>query len=288
MLNTWRYLLAHPLNRARPFAALRRWIGWQIGTRVRPGLRHVPFVDDTQLAITRGMTGATGNLYCGLHEYIDMAFALHLLRAGDAFADVGANVGSYSILAAGACGADVVAFEPLPTAYEALRRNVALNGLDARIRVVRAAAGASAGEVSMTQNLDTMNRVIDDESPTADALRVPCVRLDDELGERPPLLIKIDVEGHEASTLQGAVALLAHPALRALIVELGGPGRDSLRDLLARHGFATYAYDPARRELREAAIVDGGNQLFVRDVAFVRERLRTAPKHHIRATDSWL
>jgi hypothetical protein len=49
---------------------------------------------------TSGMTGATGNLYVGLHEFEEMAFLLHFLRPGDLFADVGANVGSYTILAA--------------------------------------------------------------------------------------------------------------------------------------------------------------------------------------------
>lgn len=47
------------------------------------------------------MTGATGNWYCGLQEYEDMSFVLHALRPGDLFVDVGANIGSYSILAAG-------------------------------------------------------------------------------------------------------------------------------------------------------------------------------------------
>ena len=45
-----------------------------------------------------GMTGATGNVYCGLHEFEDMALVLHALRPRDLFVDVGANVGSYTVL----------------------------------------------------------------------------------------------------------------------------------------------------------------------------------------------
>lgn len=54
------------------------------------------------------MTGATGNIYVGLHEFEDMAFLLHVLRRTDLFVDVGANIGSYTILAGGAAGAKLL------------------------------------------------------------------------------------------------------------------------------------------------------------------------------------
>ena len=47
------------------------------------------------------MTGATGNIYCGLYEFLDMAFLLHFLRNGDLFGDIGSNIGSYTVLATG-------------------------------------------------------------------------------------------------------------------------------------------------------------------------------------------
>ena len=57
------------------------------------------------------MYGATGNIYCGLHDFEEMSFLMHFLRAGDVFADVGVNVGAYSMLAA-SVGARAIAFEP--------------------------------------------------------------------------------------------------------------------------------------------------------------------------------
>ena len=57
------------------------------------------------------MTGATGNIYAGLHEFVDMAFCLHLLRSGDLFVDVGANIGSYTVLASKVAGANSVTLE---------------------------------------------------------------------------------------------------------------------------------------------------------------------------------
>ncbi len=93
---------SHPLNRNGRFAALGRWLRWQTATRLLPYPIVVPFVNEIRLVAERGMTGATGNYYCGLHEPEDMAFVLHFVRSGDVFYDVGANVGAYSLLAAAA------------------------------------------------------------------------------------------------------------------------------------------------------------------------------------------
>ena len=59
----------------------------------------VNYINDSRLLVQTGMTGATGNIYTGLHEFEDMGFALHFLQEGDYFIDLGVNVGSYTVLA---------------------------------------------------------------------------------------------------------------------------------------------------------------------------------------------
>ncbi len=107
------------------------------------------------------MTGATGNIYCGLHEFESMALALHLLRPNNLFLDVGANIGSYSILAA-SIGAKCIAFEPVPTTYEHLLENINLNGFRNFIDARNVAIGDKKGRLRMTTGFDTTNRVIQD------------------------------------------------------------------------------------------------------------------------------
>ena len=80
----------------------------------------LPWVDDLILPLRKGDTGLSGNYYVGLHEFRDMAFASHLLRKGDLFVDIGANLGSYSLIASGVCGARSIAFEPVPCTYDRL------------------------------------------------------------------------------------------------------------------------------------------------------------------------
>jgi hypothetical protein len=95
---------------------------WQIESRICDDVT-VDWIGGRRLAARRGMTGLTGNIYAGLHEFADMAFLLHFLRPSDVFADVGANVGSYTILASGVIGCPTVAFEPDPLTAAAFERN---------------------------------------------------------------------------------------------------------------------------------------------------------------------
>ena len=103
----------HPLTRDAPMGAWARFASWQVRSRLQNEVIF-PWIGGQRLAVRRGMTGATGNVYVGLHEFSDMMLSLHFLREADHFLDVGANVGSYTILAAGVCKARVWAFEPAP------------------------------------------------------------------------------------------------------------------------------------------------------------------------------
>ena len=104
ILNTLRHILTHPLNRESRLESMIRYFRWQIGSRLVHAPIVVPFVNDAHLLVETGLCGATGNIYTGLHEFVEMAFALHLLRPNDLFVDVGSNVGSYVVLASAGIG----------------------------------------------------------------------------------------------------------------------------------------------------------------------------------------
>src|SRR5262249_15331008 len=124
-----------------------------------PELLRVARTPRIRLAARRGMTGATGNIYARLHEFADMAFTLHFLRPDDLFLDVGANIGSYTLLASGVCKARTISFEPDPQTMGLLRRNIDLNGVDGCVLLEQTAVGAEDGEVEFTLGRDTGNQV---------------------------------------------------------------------------------------------------------------------------------
>jgi len=121
-LRTFQFINKHPLASKNRSLAISNWVRWQISSSILKMPVIFPWIGQSKLVAERGMTGATGNIYAGLHEFTDMAFCLHLLRSGDLFVDVGANIGSYTVLASKAIGTNSVTLEPVPQTFERLQQ----------------------------------------------------------------------------------------------------------------------------------------------------------------------
>jgi FkbM family methyltransferase len=278
VLPTLQFIANHPLSSRRPLGAYWRYARWQIESRLRREVIY-DWMDGAKLVARNGMTGATGNIYCGLHEFADMAFLLHLLRPGDLFVDVGANIGSYTILASAVCGARSVAIEPDPASLRALARNIEINGIAGAVRVVEAAASGKAGKARFSVGLDTVNHIASHSS--GETREVDAICLDDLLADADPVLIKMDVEGHEPEVVSGARQTLVNPSLSAVITETADQGMQSI---LNSFGFERAYYQPFSRALQFEH--PRANDEFARNALFVRrgpvgDRLRTAPYRRI-------
>jgi FkbM family methyltransferase len=270
------FLCNHPLTRDHRAAGFTRLLRWQIESRLRREV-IIPWIGGVRLAARRGMTGATGNIYAGLHEFTDMAFTLHFLRPDDVFLDIGANIGSFTLLASGVCKARTISFEPDPETMALLRRNIDLNDLHGLVVLKQAALGAEEGEVEFTIGLDTRNHVrIGNERRTQ---RVSMLTLDGVAALASPIMLKVDVEGYEEEVFRGARALLSSPFLKAVITE--GQRSTDIAPLLSA-GFAQYEYDPFQRILSPATGHNSGNNaLFLRDSSFAALRLKAASSFQI-------
>ena len=129
---TFGFILNHPLGKKHPLKSIFRFFFWQLQTIIFPGRHIKTFISPAKFYAHRGLTGVTGNIYTGLHEFNDMGFLLHFLRADDIFFDIGANVGSYTLLASGVIKATTTAIEPIPSTFKMLSDNIALNHLQNR------------------------------------------------------------------------------------------------------------------------------------------------------------
>lgn len=285
--STLNFLYQHPLTQSRPLSAIWRFATWQISSRLFPKPRVIPWVGGTKLWIKRGWTGITGNYYAGLHEVNDMAFLLHLLRPGDVFVDVGANMGTYTVLASGVCGAYSYGFEPVSSTFERLQANIKLNQLEQLTTLTKCAVGGQTGELRFTYGEDTTNHVATETEQ--DIVIVPVKTLDDSLPQTPNL-IKIDVEGFETEVLQGALQHLASPDLKAIIIELNGSGarygydEQIIHQKLLDLQFKAYTYDPFQRKLQAIAHFGNHNTIYCRDLEWINTRLKEADQiqvlHH--------
>ena len=178
--------------------------------------------------------------------------ALDALADDAVVLDVGAHVGEHAIPLARGTDRRLVALEPNGESADRLVRNVRRNGLDGRIDLRRAGAGAASASLTFYRSTFSKCSAFDRELATrwgarvAETEQVPVYRIDDlvsgvgasEGGAEtapsgpesvqggteaattapipPPDAIKIDVEGREAGVLRGAAATVA--AYRPLLV----------------------------------------------------------------------
>jgi FkbM family methyltransferase len=231
--------------------------------------------------VERGMAGATGNIYCGLHEFEDMSFLLHFLRPEDLFVDIGANIGSYTILASGQVGCKTISFEPIPATYYQLKNNIMVNHLEDLVQARNLGVGAKEETLVFTSKLDTVNHVAISGEP-GETIRVSINSLDHYLDQLNPTLLKIDVEGFEKEVIHGASGTLKNPALKAIIIELNGSGLrygykdDHIHQQLLEHHFLPYRYLPFSRELVRINSFGTHNTLYLRDVSDIQLRIKEA------------
>jgi FkbM family methyltransferase len=213
-----------------------------------------------------------------------------VLRPGDTFVDVGANVGYHTFLAASLVGASgrVVAFEPDAENCRLLWLSRAENGFD-HVTIVPNALDRSAGLRYLATHLGSNGGLVETE---LDAVRrgrgvfVQAQRLDD-LVSAPVRLMKVDVEGAELSVLAGAERLLGSSPSPppSLVLEFsvemtqrvsGVSPEPALERLLDDYGYRLSVLDresPGRRipyPSAAALLADWGDPLRIEDLLLER------------------
>lgn len=277
----------HPLNAGNRLGQILNFLRWQLSARLLRKKVVVDWVDDARFISSIGEHALTGNQYLGLMEYEDMGFLLHALRAHHTFVDVGANCGSYTILATKVVGARTVAFEPIPATVERLLDQIHLNRIRDDVTVRRVGVGAKPDRLRFTVGDNATNRVSSSASdgPTID---VEVARLDDELPDQDCIFLKIDVEGFEYAVVEGARQMLSSERLIAAIVEFGGSDHfghsfDDLHRLMCSHQLLPVAYDPMTRKLRKLDGYNrhGRNTIYVKDCDAIQALCTGAPSRTV-------
>jgi FkbM family methyltransferase len=129
------------------------------------------------------------------------------IRPGDVVLDVGANLGYFTLLFSHLVGPSgrVLAFEPSPTVAYFLELHVGRNRR-ANVTTYHAALGAESGMVRFDAETGTGRGAVNESGAT----KVSQLTLDSVVQEAgvAPNFVKIDVEGHGGSVVQGAAATL--------------------------------------------------------------------------------
>lgn len=129
------------------------------------------------------------------------------IKPGQTVFDIGANIGYYTLLAAKWVGPSgrVVAFEPEPSNFEILRKNVQLNGYS-HVTLVPHAVSKAAGKIRLYLNEQNRgDHRIYDSGETRTSIEIETVSLDGYCAEHPGRVdfIKMDIQGAEGGALDG-------------------------------------------------------------------------------------
>ena len=179
-------------------------------------------------------------------------------QKGDTVFDIGANVGTYSLIMA-LYAKDVLAIEPSVTNYNLLCKNLILNVRQETIPNVVTPLNLALSDSTGMKRFDyfrikpgfsghrvegVMNGIERSFIPQY-SQQVMCYRLDDLLKSfniPVPNHIKIDVDGAELEVVKGADSTLSSPQIKSLLVEISDESslafrKKELINFLSRKGF---------------------------------------------------
>lgn len=189
------------------------------------------------------------------YEWEVKKFVYKYVNEYDVFLDIGANIGTYSILFAGK-GLTGFAFEPVKSNSDTLRKNIELNRMDAQVKVFPVGLGSFKHTANFTFDpVNTGASHLTDDHIDAEIIVNPIfedseiVTLDsliDELNIDPSkkIIIKIDVEGMEIDVLKGAAQFLRKYPHILIVMESIHSGKEKLtEELLSICDFTIYQVD---------------------------------------------
>jgi len=207
-------------------------------TRLRRVLAKVPQIEGLHTRKLRGyplqMTFNPNSYmgwflyYRGMYEEQITRTCASLLSPGMVFADVGANYGLYTLIAAYSVGdtGRVIAFEPQRQLLPVIQHNLEQNGLR-HVVVKHCAIGHETGAAELHQPAANnegqatlrLHEHERDSRPTEWVQVKPLLNVLEEEGVSRLDAMKIDVEGAEYSVLAGAEAVLRQGHTQFIFVE---------------------------------------------------------------------
>jgi FkbM family methyltransferase len=183
----------------------------------------------------------------GLFDLAVSETLARLIDTGDTVIDAGANVGYMTVLAATVAGRGgrVMAFEPHPELFGVLRQNAEYaRRFGCAVDVRQAALGDKHGPASLRIPASFAGNdglaTLADQPSDVQSVAVTVERLDDVV-DGPVSVMKLDVEGFEASVLRGAPRLLSGDRLRHIVFEEHDVERSDVVRILRDAGYHLFA-----------------------------------------------
>ena len=199
----------------------------------------------------------------GTYEELEAKIMEEKIETGNIVVDIGANIGLHTLNMARIVGntGQVFAFEPDPSNFEILKKNVKINNYK-NIILEQKAVGDKHGRVTLYQSDNPINhRIFPQTERATNQVQVELTNLDNYFDSDmidKINFIKIDVEGMEFGVLKGMKNILKNNKKIKILFEFvpkdtieAGFIPIELLDYLTSNGFKLYSIDErAKKVLR--------------------------------------
>ncbi len=202
------------------------------------------------------------------YEKCETFLCKQLIKPGMTAIDIGANIGYFSLLFARLVGVNgqVISFEPEPSNFKFLEKNIASNDFTC-IEAYNLALSDKAttmdlyvGEISQTTSSFIRENILYEDN--VDRISIKTVELDEFLKEKDIAhvdFIKIDVQGVEEAVFHGAEKLLKSPGLSIMMefwpygLQKAGTDVSNFLSTIEQFGFSFYVLDDKDCEMRRTS-----------------------------------
>ncbi len=199
----------------------------------------------------------------GVYEEFETSIVKKEVNRGDVVIDIGANIGYYTLIFAKLVGekGKVFAFEPDPTNFQLLKKNVEINGFHNVILEQKALSDNSGKMMLSLNDKNTAGHYLNFENQdTTNSVEVDILSLDEYfLNKNIDInFIKMDVEGAESNVIKGMPNILKNSKDLKMIVEYNptaihhlGLNPENYLNLLLINGFSLYNIDEITNTMKK-------------------------------------
>ena len=240
---------SHPNNQGKIFLTTLRLIWWIINRHFLKLNVIVEMLPGAKLICDPKSSYGSLVFYNSLPEYAEQMFMYQYVQANDKVVDVGAHIGSETVLLGSKLtGGRVYSFEPTPSVKPLLVANIGINNSQDRVVVEDMAVSDPVGSTKFYLSTESeVNSLHNHEGSNAISIKTTTL---DSYAKKFKIdhihLLKIDVEGHELAVISGSKQLLTNHKIDVIVFEVNDQGgscyQDNLkaRELLIGYGYKLY------------------------------------------------
>ncbi len=270
MIKSLSNLFTAPYNRKNPFAAVFHFGYWKIIRLLR--LKNVKYRlwNNRKIYLNYDSFQCMWVMYNYIVDWEEFNLIKDYLQPGNTVADIGSNMGYYTIWMSKFIGSrgKIHSFEPDAGNFKKLTDNCNLNNL-VNVKLNNVALSDKNGMLEFTKMLDGENHI--SLSGSAETTKVNSLTFDSYCENNKiekVSYVKVDIEGFELYFLKGARSMLFNKNIEILQLEINNQVKNSLTqvsdvlELLEETGYFLCKYDVEKKSLIKTCYTENRENYF--------------------------